>query len=331
MPAASTKVWMPLYPADYLADTQHLTTELHGAYFLLLLAYWTRQGPLRDSDAELAMICRMPMKRWLSARPTLAAFFEIHDGVWVQGRCEREIAAAQRTKEAAKNGAALTNAKRWGNRKRVAVVSPSDRLATRSAVADGVAVVSPNGRSSPSPSPSEEIPPSPPHSEEPSPDASTGFGGAGEGGISELEQVETVWAIWPKKVDSVQGKHAVLGAIRTHGFDVVLNGTRKIVAADAQRKASPPGRYLPRPTEFFEAGRYLDDPAQYGPREQVGDVQGLRMRVAELETQIRDHPGNPANTEGSLERKREALPEFRALCEELNQARKHLNQTLAPT
>jgi hypothetical protein len=103
--------------------------------------------------------------------------------------------------------------------------------------------------------------------------------------------VEQIWAIWPKKIDTLVAMRAIGEAIHRHGFERVDQGTRAIVAADAARHAMPPGRYLPRPAEFFEGGRYLDDPGQYGAR--TAAVVPLGMRVRELARQLDEHDGSP--------------------------------------
>jgi uncharacterized protein YdaU (DUF1376 family) len=36
--------YMPLFVADYLADTAHLTAAEHGAYLMLVMNYWQRAG-----------------------------------------------------------------------------------------------------------------------------------------------------------------------------------------------------------------------------------------------------------------------------------------------
>jgi uncharacterized protein YdaU (DUF1376 family) len=73
-PSNSTKLWVPIYIADYLADTCRLTTEQHGAYLLLIFDYW-RNGALPDDDAVLAQVCRLTPDAWSMHRALLRGFF----------------------------------------------------------------------------------------------------------------------------------------------------------------------------------------------------------------------------------------------------------------
>ena len=92
---ARPDTWMPLYVADYLADTTNLTTEGHGAYLLLIMTYWKGQQPLPDNDDELAPISRLPMPRWKKLRPIIARFFQVADGLWRHKRIDIEIKTAR--------------------------------------------------------------------------------------------------------------------------------------------------------------------------------------------------------------------------------------------
>src|SRR3982750_4820374 len=82
-----SRPWMPFYVADYLGDTEHLSTLQHGAYCLLLFSYW-RRGNLPDDDQQLANITKMPLEDWLGHRPVLKALF--YDG-WKHKRVEAEL------------------------------------------------------------------------------------------------------------------------------------------------------------------------------------------------------------------------------------------------
>lgn len=80
---------MPLYTDAYLADTHHLSTEAHGAYFLLLISTWRNNGvPFADDDENLARMVRLPLRRWKIIRPLLTPFFNLSDGTWRQKRLE---------------------------------------------------------------------------------------------------------------------------------------------------------------------------------------------------------------------------------------------------
>ena len=96
----SAPAWMPLYVADYLADTGHLSTVEHGAYMLLIMHYW-QNGDLPDDDARLARIVRMSDAEWSAARPVIRPKFG--DG-WRHERIEGEIKEAEKRIEAGKRG-----------------------------------------------------------------------------------------------------------------------------------------------------------------------------------------------------------------------------------
>lgn len=71
--------YMPLYVGDYLKDTRDLTAEQHGAYLLLLMDMWNRNGVLPHSAKVLARITGISPKRWPSVWAAIGSLF-IHEG-----------------------------------------------------------------------------------------------------------------------------------------------------------------------------------------------------------------------------------------------------------
>lgn len=110
----STRQWFPLYIKAYLSDTYMLTTEQHGAYLLLLIAYWDRQQALPDDDQELASLANLPPDRWDSHRKVLSRFFEVSDGQWRHDRVEKEILEALEHHTKKKRASEAGHAARYG-------------------------------------------------------------------------------------------------------------------------------------------------------------------------------------------------------------------------
>lgn len=82
--------YMNLFVADYLGDTQHLTTEQHGAYLLLLMTMWRNGGRLPNDPVKLARIARVSPRRWHLFSDVMAFFTPLDDGTVTQKRLERE-------------------------------------------------------------------------------------------------------------------------------------------------------------------------------------------------------------------------------------------------
>jgi uncharacterized protein YdaU (DUF1376 family) len=83
----SKRPWMPLYIADYLADTMHLTAAQSGAYLHLIMHYWQHEK-LPTTDEKLARIARMRIEDWNRHRGTIKAFFH---GRWRHARIDGEL------------------------------------------------------------------------------------------------------------------------------------------------------------------------------------------------------------------------------------------------
>lgn len=104
---------MPLLVDAYLGDTTHLTAEQHGAYLLLLMSMWKRDGALPNDDGQLAVISRLSPAKWRTSKATLMGFFTVDGGVLTQKRLlvelERSKKNLSKRSEAGKTGAQ----KRW--------------------------------------------------------------------------------------------------------------------------------------------------------------------------------------------------------------------------
>ena len=75
---------------DYLKDTVHLSLLEHGVYRRLLDVYYTREGGIPAADAARLIGARTRDER-AALDTVLAEFFVLTDGVYSQGRADREI------------------------------------------------------------------------------------------------------------------------------------------------------------------------------------------------------------------------------------------------
>ncbi len=109
----STKVWMPLFIGDYLADTSRLTTEQHGAYLLLIFDYW-RNGPLPNDDAVLLQVTKLRPDAWSMSQVLLRGLFRLgEDGLLHHKRIDAELAKSKQNRETAAEKAKKAANARW--------------------------------------------------------------------------------------------------------------------------------------------------------------------------------------------------------------------------
>jgi uncharacterized protein YdaU (DUF1376 family) len=105
--------FMPLWIADYLADTTHLSCEQHGAYLLLLITYWRRGGHMPADNAFLCSVTKLTPQKWRTMRVVMGQFFREEDGQWKNKRADAEILKAAKLKKDKAAAGAKGAEKRW--------------------------------------------------------------------------------------------------------------------------------------------------------------------------------------------------------------------------
>lgn len=93
--------YFPMYPADFEADTSHLTLEEDGAYNRLLRLMWMTPGcSLPDDDQWIMRRMRADFDTYESVvKPLIAEFFKREKGRLFSPRLMREFDALSETRE----------------------------------------------------------------------------------------------------------------------------------------------------------------------------------------------------------------------------------------
>lgn len=105
---------MPLYPDAYMADTQHLTLEEHGAYTRLLMIHWRLlPAHIPDDEKRVARMLGVTAGKWRKLRVIICdeKLYSVRDGFLRQKRLEKEFDYAAKNRKKKRNAA---NA-RWGD------------------------------------------------------------------------------------------------------------------------------------------------------------------------------------------------------------------------
>lgn len=269
--------WMPLYVADYLADTGRLTTEGHGAYLLLLMDYW-RNGPPPDDDETLGAITKLPPARWAKIKPVLSGFFTIEGGAWHQKRADEELAKAGRITDSRSAAGKVGATRRWGQRDSKPDGNPDDDgggkrngAATAKPMANAMAKPKQNDAPSPSQSPAAAAPdssgsPRDPPTAAPPPAASPLAHSPGSAAEAQKRMEIGAKVLDAAGIDQARwvGNFALISAWLSANYDPELD-----ILPAVRQCAARPGYTPPRSLGYFTAAieehwrqRALDIPAE---------------------------------------------------------------------
>lgn len=86
----SNTPYMPLWVGDFTMKTQDLDAKEAGAYILLLMAMWSRDGTLPNDSKKLQRVARVG-RDWPKVWASIQHYFEVKDGKIFNARLTEEL------------------------------------------------------------------------------------------------------------------------------------------------------------------------------------------------------------------------------------------------
>lgn len=250
----SAPPFMPLYVADYLGDTRHLTTEQHGAYLLLLMAMWRAGGRVPAEGEKLARIVGLTPAKWAKLEEDVLAFFRVEAGDLVHRRMEKELmrytktvekrrdagSRGGRAKSLKSNDTTLANATDLPEQKGKPGHSNQNQNQNQKEII-------PTDRDNPDPSVDHS------RRERSDPKGFAGF-----------------WTAYPRKVGKLKAQEAWAKALKSAAPEAILAGLER---AKRNPKWAREPEFIPHPATWLNQGRWMDgeEPSSERPR-RVGFV-----------------------------------------------------------
>lgn len=128
---------MPFLVDRYLADTESLSLEQHGAYCLLLMNMWKDKGSLPDDDDLIARKLRIGVRQWLKLKDVLRPFLAFYgpDGERrvTQGRLQKQWNYAVTNSEIASSKASKAAKIKWERERQIKALMEASSNARSSA------------------------------------------------------------------------------------------------------------------------------------------------------------------------------------------------------
>jgi uncharacterized protein YdaU (DUF1376 family) len=282
---------MPLYIAEYRANTTHLNRSEHGAYFLLLTAMWSANGRLPSDDNRLARLAMCTREEWAEIRPTIMEFFTRRGGHIVQKRLSRELAKYEDR---------IVRAKRGGK------ASASKRVNENSAKPQNQVEPKANQLELESELRKKEPPLSPPAggqgfslldlfdeaaSGAPVPNSKRRVRSAHVGLNGHAVDFERWYAAYPKHVSRGRAERAFVAALTLTDTDTLIAGAKSYAA----RKSSEDRKFIAHPATWLNDKGWADEPdvqpveaSRFRPAERIETDAQREARLAEIGAKLRE-------------------------------------------